>query len=211
MPKILNGMLALVLGGCSVAPQPPPQPTPAAIVTAGAALAQISADPITTWRVGVYVVRSACHAYLNEAAARAAAMSSASTGLGLSGTAAAGFLASGGNPVGAALATGLASLGQSFLAAYQASGAIPYTTATTTMIEGALDAEETSVEQRLPTSVAQAASYVDDLWWWCSPGGYAELMMKSALTAQVSASSSPGFGARSAAPSARPRVLVNGQ
>jgi hypothetical protein len=212
--------LALLLGGCAgttIAPQPPTQPTPASIQTTREQLAQITADPVTAWRTGVYEVRAACHAYLNQAAARSADLSLANAGVGLSGTAAAGFLLSGGNPIGAALATGLASLGQSFLSTYQASGAIPYTGATTNLIENALDADENAAEQQLPTSIEQAASYVDDFWWWCSPGGYAQLILKSAMTAQVTATPAAVPNAPVAAPRfgaglrPRPRIYINGQ
>ncbi len=87
----------------------------------------------------------------------------------------------------------------------QGSLAIPYTPETATIIQGALDAYEASAD---PSSVPQAASFIDDLWWLCSPGGYATLVSKSIATAQVSVARGdslfPGVS------TGRPRILING-
>ena len=118
------------------------------------------------------------------------------------------------NPAGAVISAGAAALGQSFLNLYGASGGIPYTNETSTIIDDALDAYEASVNTMPPTTVAQALSYVDDEWFLCSPGGYAELATKAIGTATVSgsggASSSASFATR-AVPAGRPKVFVNGR
>lgn len=56
-------------------------------------------------------------------------------------------------------------------------------------------------------------TYVDDLWFLCSPGGYAELMQKAAMGASVSAGgSAPATHARMSLPAtqSRPVIQVNG-
>lgn len=204
---------ALALAACANTLTPPTQPSPGSIQTVNEQIATLTTDSATTWAVGDYAVRVACHAYLNAAAARAANISLASGGLGLAGAGVAGMIASS-NPAGAVISAGAAALGQSFLNLYGASGGIPYTNETSTIIDDALDAYEASVNTMPPTTVAQALSYVDDEWFLCSPGGYAELATKAIGTATVSgsggASSSASFATR-AVPAGRPKVFVNGR
>lgn len=208
----LVAVMGLVgLAGCAGS-MTPTQPTPASINQTIGALSVITADPVTAWQAGDYAVRTACHAYLNGAANQSVNLGLAGGGLGLGGVAAAGFLTSGGNPVGAAAATGIAALGQAFLNLFQASGSIPYTSETAMLIENALDAYEAQVDANPPQTVARAASYVDDLWWQCSPGGYAMNASRALSTATVSAV--PAAAAQSFAlglsTGNRPRILING-
>jgi hypothetical protein len=201
----------LALAGCAGV-TPPSQPSPATIESTLTALASITADPVTAYQAGNYEVRAACHAYLNAAASRSANISLASGGLGLAGTAAAGFLVAGANPGGAAAAGVLAALGQNFLGLFQQAGAIPYGAGTSTIIENALDAYEAGVAASPPTSVAMAASFTDDEWYLCSPGGYAELMEKAAMTAGVSTSAAgPAMSRALSVPMPpRPVIRING-
>lgn len=200
----MSGLLLLAgcAGGTMMAPA---QPTPASIEATQTQLSTITVDPVTAWMDGDYAVRAACHAYLNSMAQRNASLSLAGTAVGLVG--AAGSIA---NP----LAGVGSSLAQGFLTAFQNSGAIPYTPETSTLIESALDAYEAGVAASPPTTVAQAASYSDDLWFQCSPGGYAQLVAKSIATANVTSASAPtaaAFAPRAAGMviPGRPKVLVN--
>jgi hypothetical protein len=206
----LSGSL-LLLAGCAsnMTATPPPQPTPESIQSVNVRLSAITTDAITTWQVGSYLVRSACHSYLNAMAARSADINLASSGLGLAGPAAAGFLISGGNPAAAAAAGALSALSQTFLNLFNSSGSIPYTTETASIIEQALNAYENGVNMGPPESVAQAISYVDDLWWQCSAGGYAMLVSKAISSASVGVQMNGMFSFRSLAPTGRPVVVVN--
>ena len=182
--RVAAVILATALVGCASVP-PPALPTPKLIQASVVDLGTISADPVTTWQAGKYAVRAACYAYLNASATRSADLSLANTGIGMGGAAATGFLVSGGDPAGGAAAGGIAALAQSFLSAFQASGALPYSGATTTLVVGAMDAWDGYVEAHLPASVPEAAGDVLELWWQCSPGGYAQLILKSSVTAQI--------------------------
>ncbi len=142
-------------------------------------------------------------------AARSANINLASGGLGLAGPAAAGFLVAGGNPMGAAAAGAISALGQTFLNLFNSSGSIPYTAETSSIIQLALDAYENGVNIAPPQSVPQAISYVDDLWWQCSPGGYAMLVSKAIGTANVGVQMNGMFSFRSLAPTGRPVIVVN--
>lgn len=215
-------LTALGLASCASQLTPPSQPSPASIASTQTALAAITGDPVSAWEAGDYAVRAACHAYLNEMASREANISLAGGALGIAGPAASGFLLTGGNPVGAVAASAFAALGQSLLAQYNSSGAIPYTTATAGIIENAIDAYEAAIDALPPATIAEAASYVDDEWFTCSPGGYAMLVTKAIGTAQVTAapatppaamSASPAFAARAGARVAggRPKIEVNGE
>lgn len=202
LPLALAG--ALAISGCAGV-SPPAQPTPASIESTLAALQAITADPVTAWQAGDYAVRASCHAYLNASAQRNANLSLGVGALGLGGAAAAGM--------GSPAAAGAVALASSFLTLFQQSGAIPYTEGTSTLIENALNAYEAGVTNAPPATVEQAASYVDDLWFLCSPGGYAELMQKAAMGASVSSGgSAPVAHARMSLPvtQSRPVIQVNG-
>jgi hypothetical protein len=191
----------LLLVGCSsMQLTPPAQPTPAAINTAISQMALITADPATVWEVGDYEVRASCHAYLNSAATKAAQVSQASAGAGALGA---------GLSIVNPLAGVASSLFQSFLSSYQAAGALPYTSETTTIISKALDDYGAQVSVALPSSTATAMSYIDDEWFMCSPGGYAELVAAAISTANIGGSSVGPNAPLIAAPR-RPGVTVNG-
>jgi hypothetical protein len=198
----------LELSGCAgQQPTPPPQPTATYVEAALADLAQINATPLEAWRAGNGAVRAACYAYLNQAATR-----NASIGLGSS---AAGVLGAGLSVVNP-LAGVASSLFQTFLTALQSSGAIPYTTETSTIIVSALNAEESAVEASPPVDVAQAISYVEDQWFNCTAGWYQILVTKSIATAQIGTTSSPSFSsfqsrAVGAPIAGRPAITVNGR
>lgn len=218
MKIVVIGLSAvLALAGCAGQQiETPAQPTPVSINATITSLAAITADPVTSWQAGDYAVRAACHAYLNQAAARSANFGTASAAIGTAGAGAAGFLISS-NPYGAAAAAAVATLAQTFLGEYQQSGGIPYTPQTSAAIEDALDAYETAVAASPPTSTAQAASYTDDEWYLCTPAGYAEIATKAIGSATISASaggmSSPSaaFESRSVPVNyGRPKVYVNG-
>jgi hypothetical protein len=178
-------LLALLLpGACAGYPQPPAQPTPASIQDAYVQLSVITADPVTAWLTGDYAVRTACYAYLNGMAQRSADLSLESGALGMGGGAAA--IASGHPYVAAATA-----LGESFLTLFQQSGAIPYTTETSMLIEGGLDAVETGVALQPPKSAAQALLDVQKLWWQCSAGGYRQLVSQSIVAGARSVRAAP--------------------
>lgn len=178
----------LVLNGCSGI-TPPAQPTPESVMATENAIAAIPGDPVTVLTSGIYSVHVACDAYLNAAAARNANISLASTGIGTSGVAAAGFLAAGGNPTGAAAAAGIASLAQTLLSQYQTSGALPYASGTTTLIQNSLAAYEGAL--MTPETTVEAMLDIEGDWWQCSPGGYAQNMEKAATTASVTAIAAP--------------------
>jgi hypothetical protein len=204
----------VLLDGCSTTQiAPPAQPTPTSINGAIADLAAIEKyNPVRVWKTGVWAVRAACYDFLNAEAIRSSQIGLASTGIGLGGVAAGSFLIAHGSPLGAAAATALSSLTQSFLSNYQQAGAIPYTSNTTTIIVKALNAEEAQVNADLPTTVEDAMSYVSDLWWWCSPGGYQWLVNESIATATISAG--PPLSSAFASPPGpreRPQVRVNGR
>lgn len=208
---IAASLCVLSLTACSgMQPQEPAQPTPQSIQSTLTQLAGITADPVTAWKAGDYAVRAACHAYLNAAAQRSSGISLAGAAVGFAG--AAGSMV---NP----LAGVASSLLQGFLSAYQQSGAIPWGPETATIIENALDAYEDGVAASPPATVEDAASDVDTLWFYCSPGGYSILVTKAISTAGISASASPSlsptarFNSAAAATiivSGRPKVLVNG-
>ena len=85
VPVLTAGLLtALGLASCASQLTPPAQPSPASIVSTQTALAAITGDPVSAWEAGDYMVRAACHAYLNEMAAREANMSLAGGALGKS-------------------------------------------------------------------------------------------------------------------------------
>lgn len=202
--------VSLVLAGCAGQQlQPPPQPTPASVNAAILSLDQIIAPPSQVWEAGDYAVRTACDAYLDQAAARSAQLSLASTGVGMGGAAATGILAASGAFPGAALAGGLATLAQSFIAAYQASGALPYTTETSTMIDNAMTAYEAAVPP--PVDTAQAMLDVEGLWALCSPVGYSRLVSKAVATASVSAAMPTQRLGLLPARQGRPVITVNGR
>jgi hypothetical protein len=199
------GALALALagGGCAGV-TPPSQPTPDSIESTLTALQAITVDPLTAWQAGDYAVRAACHAFLNASAERNASLGLGIGALGLGGAAAATT-----NPA----AAGAIALAGSFLTMFQQAGPIPYTAGTSSIIEKAIDTYEAGVNAAPPTSIAQAASYVDDVWFLCSPGGYAELMQKAAMGAAVSNGRAPTSAAmmpRAVAPRMRPAIKVNG-
>lgn len=204
-------VIALFLSSCSgsLTATPPAQPTPEAIQALNIRLLAISSDPIMTWQIGNYSVRSACHAYLNAMAARSANINLASGSLGLAGPAAAGFLVAGSNPMGAAAAGAIAALGQTFLNLFNSSGSIPYTAETSGIIQAALDAYEGGVNLSPPSSIPQAISYIDDLWWQCSAGGYAILVSKAISTANIGVQMNGMFSFRSLTPTGRPVITVN--
>jgi hypothetical protein len=183
--------------------QAPVQPDAAYVETALTDLAQVQGTPLEAWRAGNGAVRSACYAYLNQAAAR-----NANINLGSS---AAGILGAGLSVVNP-LAGVASSLVQTLLTAFQSSGAIPYTTATSTIIVNALNAEEAAVESAPPADMAQAVSYVVDQWFNCSAGGYQILVTKSISTATIGATTqgmqSRAFGVTG---HGRPTITVNGQ
>lgn len=207
----------LALSGCSTAGlSPPAQPSAASVAAAESALAAVPGDPATVLASGVWAVHVACDAYLNAAASRDAGLSLAGAGLGTAGVAAAGFLATGGNPIGAAAATGLTSLAQTFLGEYRSSGALPYTSGTTTLVQNSMAAYEGALPS--PASTAEAMLEVEGDWWQCSPGGYAQNVEKAAETVTVTAGA-PGSVSfalarpAAAAPALRPPpiVRVNGR
>lgn len=208
-------LVAAALTGCVASIAPPPQPTPATLAGAEASLAAIPGTPWDAWEAGDYAVRASCHAYLGELAGQASSLALASSGLGLGAAAAGGFLISGGNPGGAAAATGLAALAQSFLAAFQTSRAIPYTAETAALIEKTLDAYEAGVAASPPATIAQAASYVDDQWWNCSYGGYAVHAAAAIGSATIAANppvpAAGNFAALLMPRPARPVITVNGR
>jgi hypothetical protein len=195
--------LALAASGCAGLSEPS-QPTPAGIAATLTQLQAITADPLTAWQAGDYAVRTSCHAFLNASAERDANLGLGIGALGLSGAAAA---------TASPIASGAIALAGSLLTLFQQSGAIPYTAATSSIIEKALDAYEAGVAAGPPQTLEQAASYVDDLWFLCSPGGYAELMQKAAIGAAVSAGSVRAavmLPRAAAAPPTRPMIQVNG-
>jgi hypothetical protein len=189
----------LALAGCAGQQlTPPPQPSAAYVEAATLDLAQVKGSPLEAWRAGNGAVRAACYAYLNQAASRSAS-------IGLAGSAA-GVIGAGLSVVNP-LAGVASSLVQTLLTAFQSSGAIPYTTETSTIIVSALNAEEDAVEASPPADAAQAVSYIMDQWFNCTAGGYQILVTKSIATAQIGTSAQPraigGWG--------RPRVTVNGR
>lgn len=206
--------LAVVGAGCGTV-SPPPQPTPASVAAIEAEIAAVAnQDPVTAWHAGDYGVRSGCDLYLNQAASRAAGLSTASGALGLGGTAAAGFLVAGGNPAGAAAAGTLAALGQSFLQLFQNSGAMPYTAATAVIIDKAMGAYEAAVDAAPPTDMAGAMNAIEGVWNICTPSGYAALATEAIRSATVSAApaAAANYLAISPSPSiTRPPIVVNGR
>lgn len=205
---------ALALGGC-MNMTPPAQPTPASIETNVQAIATISPDPATTWQVADYAVRTACDAYLDEMAQRSANLGLAQAGAGTAGIAAAGFAASAGSPVAAALASSAGSLVQTFLGEFQSSGALPYSAETSSIIDDAMSAYESAAAP--PATTAGAMVLAEGLWRLCSPVGYAELVAKSISTASVTAggaapvTESLALGAPRPVPAGKPHILVNGR
>ena len=178
-------VIAAALAGCSGQLQPPTQPTPTSINASIADLNALPADPATIWADGDYAVRAACHAYLNTAAMKAAGMAQLGIGAGALG---AGLSAI--NP----LAGVASSLFQTALSGYGAAAALPYTTETATIIESAFDAYETTAP--VPTSIGQAMSMVDYLWYLCSPAGYQILVSKAISTATVGTTATMSISAR---------------
>ena len=226
MKVVGSGAFVVLLAGCAAVPSGPAQPTPSSVQATVADVAAISTDPVTAWQAGDYAVRAACDAYLNQAAARAAGITTASAGLGLGGTTAAGFLAAAGNPAGAAAAASMAAVGQSFLSLFQSPGAMPYTPETSAIIGEAMSAYEDAVPP--PTTLAQAMIDVEGFWDLCSPAGYQQLITKAIGSAAVTASPGPNAAAQSqalfqgappvafreapvTATASPPRVLVNGR
>lgn len=202
---------ALLLSGCGTLQVGiPPQPSPSSIESTITALASISADPVTAWQAGNYSVRAACDAYLNQEAQRSAELNLAGTGIGVGGVAAAGMLASRGNLVASAMAGAVSGLASTFLSAYEASGALPYSSETTSLIQNAEDAYSGAVAP--PQSLAEAANDTEGAWWICTPAGYAMLASKAIGTAQVSAGPSM-TAAFAASPTSdgRPKIEVNGR
>lgn len=199
----------LALSGCAGQQvTAPAQPTPASIQTANTQLAAITSDPATTWRVGDYAVRQACHAYLNSAAQQSANLNLASVGVGVVGA---------GMSVVNPLAGVASTVVQSLISAFNASGAIPYTPETSTIIMNSLNAEEAGVEMAPPTDQATALSLTDDLWFLCSPGGYAMTAAQAISTAQIGVAGTSASPAQfrsnaGAAPRfSRPVITVNGR
>jgi hypothetical protein len=177
---------AMMLVGCANQQlQPPTQPTPASIGTTIAGLGALPSDPAVIWADGDYAVRAGCHAYLNTAAMKAAGMAQLGIGAGALGA---------GLSVINPLAGVASSLFQTTLSGYGAAAALPYTTETATIIESAFDAYEASAP--VPTSVGQAMSMVDYLWYLCSPAGYQILVSKAISTAQVGTAATIPVSAR---------------
>jgi hypothetical protein len=199
----------LAIAGCSSmgSLSPPTQPTPASIQEVNVQLAALTSDPVTTWQVGDYAVRLACHAWLDAAAVQNARSAQANVGLGVLGA---------GLSIVNPLAGVAASLGQTLLTSLQAAGPTPSAGAAA-LVVNALDAYEGAAGT--PSSVPAALSWVDDEWYLCSPAGVAHLEMTASITAQVgtvgSALTVPGtssyFAARAAPLSTRPVVTINGR
>jgi hypothetical protein len=194
--------LAAFLASCTAAVPPPLQPDPTSVQVAENALGGLPGTPMEIWEAGDYAVRSACHSYLNAAAARSNELTSASALVG-----GAGAGASIANP----MAGVASSLAQTFLTAFQSAGAIPYSVSTTTIIENALDAYETGIDQSPPLTPAQAMLDVESLWWHCSPGGYAQLAQKGISTAVITTAQPFALAASGAPRLGRVHILVNGR
>jgi hypothetical protein len=180
---------------------PPTQPTPTSIQAVNVELAALTSDPVTTWQVGDYAVRMACHAWLDAAAVQNAR--SAQVGIGI------GALGAGLSMINP-LAGVAASLGQTLLTGLQAAGPTPSAGAAA-LVVNALNAYESAAGT--PSSVPAALSWVDDEWYLCSPAGVAQLEMTAATTAQVSTAQTSAFASSRtiASQSARPVVTVNGR
>jgi hypothetical protein len=182
---------------------PPAQVDPKAIQLVNEQLAMITSDPATTWLVGDYAVRTACHAYLNGAASQQSNMSLAGTAIGVAGA---------GLSIVNPLAGVASSLVQTLISAYSNSGPVP-TTADAILIENYLDTYEVGVALAPPMSQALAMSEVDDEWYHCSPGGIAVMAMQAKTTAQLSViGPTAALSARAvrAAVPTRPVVTING-
>jgi hypothetical protein len=204
-------LLSLWLGGCNGL-TPPPQIKPPDIQIASVAIAGlINADgsPLTgtqVWQIGDYAVRTACHLYLNGAAAQQSTLLLGSTGVGVVGA---------GLSLVNPLAGVASSLVQTLIAAYSTSGPVP-TTADAILIENYLDTYEAGVTG--PLTPALAMSMVDDEWYHCSAGGIAVMVMQAKTTAQlglIGPTATRSFSANArmfpdAAFVGRPRVTING-
>lgn len=208
-PVLLPLLTVLALSACAGQQlTPPPQPTAAYVEAALTDLAQIQGTPLQVWRAGNGAVRAACYAYLNQAASRNASISFGSSAAGVLGA---------GLSVVNPLAGVASSLVQTLLTAFQSSGAIPYTTETSTIIVNAMNAEEDAVEASPPADAAQALSYVNDQWFNCSAGGYQILVTKSIATAQIGVATTRVAPLQSRAAGGgimgvgRPVITVNGR
>lgn len=194
-------LIAIGLVGCAGQPQMPAQPTPTTIQAANIDIAQLSTDPIQTFHAGLRVARAACQVYLNEEAAQAAGLSQLGVGAGALGVGLSAI-----NP----LAGIASSLFQTFLTAYRAAGAMPYTPETSAIVLGAMDAYEAAAGA--PPDNDTAVSWVDDVWFSCTPAGYAMLASQAIATANVGAqpNAMPGVPASLAQfRSGRPVVTIN--
>lgn len=198
-----------ILGACASNISTPTQPTPASLEAANTQLMTLTSSPAETWETGDYAVRAACHAYLNSEAVHSSDINALSIGAGIAGAAGSMY-----NP----LAGIASSLVQSFLNASNASGAIPYTPETSTLIMHSLDADESGVNPSSIPDQATAVSLVDDLWFLCSPGGFAMTAATALSTAQVgtmtNAALTPSFSFNAKTPSVynfqRPITTING-
>lgn len=183
---VLNRLLPLAmiaaLAGCAGQVTAPTQPTPASILAVNTALAPLQPlGAVTVWSDGDYAVRSACHAYLNEAATQNAKLNLVGAGIGI---------LSGGLSVINPLAGVAGTLAQAFLSAYNASGIVPSPGAAL-IVERQLDAYEAGIAASPPTDPALAMSETDDLWYICSPGGIEEATMSALGGATVGLAGSP--------------------
>lgn len=194
--------VAGTLAGCATPPKAPALPTPTTIQMGNADISQLNTDPVQTFHDGVRIARAACMEYLNQEAQQAAGASQLGIGAGALG---AGLSAV--NP----LAGVASSLFQTFLTGFRAAGAMPYTSQTSTLVLGAMNAYEASVG--VPPDNDTAVSWVDDVAFDCTPAGYAMLVNAAISTANVGVQQVGHLAAidQAEVASSRPVVTVNGR
>lgn len=214
---VLCAVIGLGLSACATGSGGPPQPTGTQVAANNAIVTASGLDPLTLRDAGFLLVNQTCDQYLVDQSLRSNLFGTATAATTLGGTAAATFMAAGGNPIGAATAGIAGGLAASLLGILQNSPTMPYSAATSEKVREAIAAIEDSDSAIVPANVYQSMMMVEDAWYPCSLPGAAWIAQTAISTAAISTSAPASvvqgfaFNAATATGFHRHRVLVNGR